>query len=87
MELSWFTRGDSREKRPTETQKNSKKNPISKNGISSHPMPLNTAKKPISIGSVTRKSVPMTSLRVGFLLPSSHLLEEVKAGGRADIAE
>ena len=78
---------DSGEKSLTVTQKNRTKNPINKNGTSSHPTPLSTAKNPISIGSVTRKSVAMTSLRLGFLLPSSHLLEEAKAEGRADMTE
>ena len=70
----------------TVTQKNKTKNAINKNGISSHPTPLNTAKKPISIGSATRKSVPMTSFKLGFLPPSSRLFVDVEANGRAEDA-
>jgi hypothetical protein len=68
-------------------QKNKTKNAINKKGISSHPTPLSTAKNPISIGSVTKKSVAMTSFRAGFLLPSSHLHEVAKADGRVDVLE
>jgi hypothetical protein len=57
---------------------------MNKNGISSHPIPPNTAKNPTSIGSVTKKSVPMTSLRLGLLPP---LLGEAKAEGRVEMAE
>ena len=76
--------GDSKGKSLTVTQKNRIKNTISKNGISSHPTPLNTAKNPTSMGSVTKKSVPMTSLRLGFLLLLS---EESKEEGRVDMTE
>jgi len=86
-ELSQSTRDESEEDRLTAMQKNRTKNPISRNGVSNHPTPLNTAKNTISIGSVTMKSVPMTSLRLGFLLRSSHLFGEVEAEGRADMAE
>ena len=78
---------DSREENLTAMQKKRTKNPTSKNGISSHPTPPNTAKNPISMGSVTRKSVPITSLRLGFLPPSSHLLREVGTEGRGDMTE
>jgi hypothetical protein len=71
----------------TEIQKNKTKNTINKKGISSHPTPLSTAKSPISIGSVTRKSVATTSFRAGFLLPSSHLFAVAKADGRVDAVE
>ena len=69
--------------RLTVTQKKITKNAMNRNGISSHPTLLNTAKNPISIGSVTKKSVPMTSFKLGFFLPSSHLFED----GRADAME
>lgn len=71
----------------TVTQKNRTKNAMNRNGISNHPTPLRTAKNPISIGSVTTKSVPMTSFRLGFLLPSSRLFKGVEADGRADAIE
>lgn len=71
----------------TVTQKNRTKNTINRNGISSHPTPLKTAKNPISIGSVTRKSVPITSFKLGFFLSSSRLFEDVKANGRTDAIE
>lgn len=70
----------------TAKQKNRRKNAISKNGTSNHPTPFKTAKNPISIGSVTRKSVPMTSFRLGFLLPSSHPFGD-DTDGRADAVE
>jgi hypothetical protein len=73
-----------REESLTVMQKNGIKNPTNKNGISNHPTPLKTAKRPISIGRVTRKRVPMTSFRLGFFLPSLHLL---KSCGRADATE
>ena len=76
--------GDSRGKSLTVTQKNRIKNTINKNGISSHPTPPKTAKNPTSMGSVTKKSVPMTNLRLGFLLP---LFGEFKAEGRVDTTE
>ena len=81
--ISWPVGKNSRESDLTATQKNITKNAMNRNGISSHPTPLNTAKNPISIGSVTKKSVPMTSFRLGFFLFSSHLFED----GIADAME
>jgi hypothetical protein len=86
-EISQDADGFMTRERLTATQKNRRKNAMSRNGISNHPTPFKTAKNPISIGSVTRKSVPMTSFRLGFLLPSSHPFGDVEADGRADAME
>jgi hypothetical protein len=85
--ISQSARGDSREKGLTVMQKNMNIKPNKQERNLQPPYASQHRQKPISIGSVTTKSVPMTSLRLGFLLPPSHLFGEVKAEGRADMAE
>ena len=82
--ISGFARGHFVDEDLTVKQKNRTKNAMNKNGTSSHPTPLRTAKNPSSIGSVTKKSAPMTSFKLGFFLASPHLSGAVKAYGRAD---